>query len=70
MPYEFQYGVDDPDSGNFYNHQEKSDGREVRGQYSVLLPDGRLQIVKFVSTPETGYVAEVSYQKMEFPVES
>ncbi|KAL7634363.1 UNVERIFIED_CONTAM: hypothetical protein RMT77_014740 [Armadillidium vulgare] len=61
MPYEFAYGVDDSDSGNQFSHSETSDGQHVTGKYSVLLPDGRLQVVKFASDPVGGYRADVSY---------
>ncbi|KAL7634364.1 UNVERIFIED_CONTAM: hypothetical protein RMT77_014741 [Armadillidium vulgare] len=61
MPYEFSYGVDDPDSGNYYSHSETSDGQNMKGKYSVLLPDGRLQVVKFGYDPVRGYRANVSY---------
>lgn len=61
MPYNFEYGIEDSDSGNQYSHRVDSDGQYVTGQYSVLLPDGRTQIVKFTSNPFDGYVAEVIY---------
>ena len=32
----------------------------VTGQYSVVLPDGRIQTVKYSVAPDTGYV--VSYR--------
>jgi len=59
-PYRFGYAVQD-DEGNDFNHQEQSDGLEITGQYSVLLPDGRIQTVSYSVRPETGFVAEVSY---------
>merc|ERR1712203_821303 len=60
MPYRYGYAVQD-DIGNDFNQQEQSDGNQVTGQYSVLLPDGRIQTVTYSVRPETGFVAEVSY---------
>ncbi|XP_071534101.1 pro-resilin-like [Panulirus ornatus] len=62
MPYDFQWGVQDDDSGNAYSHVENSDGRTTQGEYRVLLPDGRTQVVKF-SDNGGGYNAEVTYEK-------
>ena len=62
MPYEFAWEVKDEYSGNDYSHQEKSDGLITNGQYSVLLPDGRTQIVTFVADHQNGYKAEVTYE--------
>merc|ERR1712088_596090 len=60
MPYRYGYAVQD-DIGNDFNQQEQSDGAQVTGQYSVLLPDGRIQTVTYSVRPETGFVAEVTY---------
>merc|ERR1719312_85253 len=59
--YNHGYAVQDSDTGNDFNVQENSDGNTISGQYSVLLPDGRVQTVKYSVTPSSGYVAEVSY---------
>ena len=62
-PYSFAYEVVDPAGGNAYGHRENSDGAGVvEGEYRVVLPDTRTQIVKYRVTPETGYVAEVTYE--------
>ncbi|KAF2349174.1 Insect cuticle protein [Trinorchestia longiramus] len=45
--YRFSYSVEDDHSGSSYSRYEKSDGVLTQGQYSVLLPDGRTQVVKF-----------------------
>ena len=55
MPYRYGYAVQD-DIGNDFNQQEQSDGAQVTGQYSVLLPDGRIQTVTYSVRPETGFV--------------
>jgi len=59
-PYRFGYAVKD-DEGNDYNQQEQSDGTKITGQYSVLLPDGRIQTVTYSVAPDTGFVADVTY---------
>nr|CAD7393201.1 unnamed protein product [Timema cristinae] len=61
-PYSFQYEVRDANSGNDYNQQESSDGNTVTGEYRVLLPDGRKQIVKYQANDATGYNADVQYE--------
>ena len=62
MPFEFSYVVQDDYSGNDYSHNEKSDGSVTNGQYSVLLPDGRTQVVTFKADHTNGYIAEVTYE--------
>lgn len=62
QPYNFQYQVRDGPSGNDFGHQESGDGSgNVRGEYNVLLPDGRKQVVKYTASDATGYVADVQY---------
>ena len=62
-PYNYAYEVVDPAGGNAYGHRESSNGAGVvEGEYRVVLPDTRTQIVKYRVTPETGYVAEVTYE--------
>ena len=62
-PYSFAYEVVDPVGGNAYGHRETSSGSGcVEGEYRVVLPDTRTQIVKYSVCPDTGYVAEVSYE--------
>ena len=44
-PYSYAYEVIDPAGGNAYGHRESSDGVVVEGEYRVVLPDTRTQIV-------------------------
>ena len=60
-PYSFSYGLVDV-RGNDFGASEESDGREVQGQYSVLLPDGRLQTVTYSVEGDSGFVADVTYE--------
>lgn len=62
MPFNFNYAVKDDYYGTDFGHQASSDGDQVRGEYRVLLPDGRLQIVKYIADWKDGYTAEVTYQ--------
>ncbi|KAK3886347.1 hypothetical protein Pcinc_009503 [Petrolisthes cinctipes] len=60
MPYDFTWGVDDSNSGNSFSHVENSDGQTTQGEYRVLLPDGRTQVVTFYDNGG-GFNAEVTY---------
>ena len=62
-PYTYQYGVSDAYSGSQFQQNESKDQKGVVvGSYSVALPDGRVQHVKYNADPYGGYVAEVSYE--------
>ncbi|KDR13345.1 Pro-resilin [Zootermopsis nevadensis] len=62
MPYDFNYAVKDDYYGTDYSHNAISDGDVVKGEYRVLLPDGRLQIVRYTADWKTGFHADVSYE--------
>ncbi|CAG0921857.1 unnamed protein product [Notodromas monacha] len=53
--YSFQWDVDDT-----FSHREGRDGVNTEGEYRVMLPDGRLQIVSY-DADENGYRAKVTY---------
>ena len=62
-PYHFQYAVDDPNYGPMMSQTEESNGNgQTQGYYSVNLPDGRTQHVKYIVDGYKGYNAEVSYE--------
>merc|ERR1712002_533582 len=62
-PYAFEYGVADDYSKAAFNAAETADGSgAVTGSYSVALPDGRTQHVKYTADHYNGYVADVSYE--------
>ncbi|XP_042884108.1 cuticle protein 8-like [Penaeus japonicus] len=61
--YDFQYGVKDDLSGNNYGHEEARNGYNTKGQYFVLLPDGRLQTVQYTVNGDEGFVASVGYSR-------
>ncbi|XP_042238067.1 extensin-like [Homarus americanus] len=62
MPFDFVYNVVDHYSGNDYAHNAISDGSVVNGEYRVVLPDGRTQLVTYTADDYNGYVAEVTYE--------
>ncbi|CAL4091479.1 unnamed protein product [Meganyctiphanes norvegica] len=61
MPYSFAYGVADGYSGVDFGQDEKSDGKSVKGSYTVQLPDGRKQTVTYNADHYGGYNANVEY---------
>ncbi|XP_066979042.1 cuticle protein 18.6-like [Macrobrachium rosenbergii] len=61
IPYNYAYGVKDDYAGTDFGHNEDSDGKSVKGSYTVQLPDGRKQTVNYVADHYNGYQAEVSY---------
>ena len=67
-PYSYEYGVQDAYHGTNFNAGERADGAgNVEGSYSVVLPDGRTQHVKYHADHHTGYVAEVTYEGVAAP---
>lgn len=48
-------------TGNDFSHQQNKDDRGViSGEYSILLPDGRKQNVRYVADDD-GFHADVSF---------
>ncbi|KAK3908081.1 Adult-specific cuticular protein ACP-20 [Frankliniella fusca] len=59
--YEFKYGVEDSHTGDYKDQKEERDGDVVKGEYSLLQPDGRKRIVHYTSSKHGGFNAIVSY---------
>ncbi|CAG0882759.1 unnamed protein product [Darwinula stevensoni] len=59
--YEFEYGVKDNSTGQVFSHKEGREGPDTQGEYRVLLPDGRYQIVEYTAD-KLGYRAKVSFE--------
>ena len=61
QPYSFGYDVQDKESYNNFEHNEKSDYNVVTGSYRVVLPDSRVQIVTY-KADANGYTSDVKYE--------
>lgn len=58
--YAYEYGVDDPHTGDQKHQYEERDGEVVKGQYSLVEPDGSVRTVDYHADWETGFHAIVS----------
>lgn len=52
--YEYSYVVVDEDTGDQKAQQESSDGSVVRGQYSLIQPDGYIREVQYTADDVSG----------------
>lgn len=59
--YEFHYEITDDQSGTQFGHQEQREGSKTQGEYKVLLPDGRKQIVQYEADGE-GFRPQIRYE--------
>ncbi|XP_062130220.1 uncharacterized protein LOC133841625 isoform X1 [Drosophila sulfurigaster albostrigata] len=60
--YAFGYRIRDFHTGNDFGHKQNRDSHGVtRGQYHILLPDGRIQNVIY-HADDTGFHADVSFE--------
>ena len=62
MPFDFEYAIKDDYKALDFGHNSNSDGKVVNGEYRVVLPDGRTQIVTYTADHYNGYQAEVKYE--------
>merc|ERR1739848_980905 len=61
-PFAYQYGVKDDYTGTTFDKAETQDNYgNVKGEYKVQLPDGRIQIVTYTADHENGFIADVKY---------
>lgn len=60
--YNFEYNVQDYQSGNDFGHMETRDGDRTTGRYYVLLPDGRKQVVTY-EADQNGYRPTITYEQ-------
>ncbi|XP_044268772.1 uncharacterized protein LOC123013956 [Tribolium madens] len=57
--YEFKYGVEDLHTGDKKTQHEVRDGDVVKGQYSLVEPDGSIRTVEYTADPHHGFKAVV-----------
>ncbi|XP_044268185.1 adult-specific cuticular protein ACP-20-like [Tribolium madens] len=58
--YEFKYGVGDPKTGDQKEQTEVRLDDVVKGQYSLVEPDGTIRVVKYTADDKNGFNAVVS----------
>lgn len=57
--YDFNYGVNDPHTGDIKEQTESRDGDAVHGSYMVVDPDGFKRIVEYTADDQHGFNAVV-----------
>ncbi|XP_071449997.1 pro-resilin-like [Hetaerina americana] len=62
--YKFEYKVKDEEAALDFGHQEEREGEEAKGEFRVLLPDGRTQVVTYTAD-ESGYHPEIKYEEAQ-----
>ncbi|KAH8391553.1 hypothetical protein KR200_010506, partial [Drosophila serrata] len=63
--YSFAYDVRDTLTGDDKRQEEKRDGDLVKGQYSLIEPDGTRRIVEYTADDASGFNAIVSKQRLD-----
>ena len=69
--YTFGYNVNNKEGyePQLFNHDENRDGYQTHGEYSVALPDGRIQRVVYRVDGDSGFIADVTYEGEARPYE-
>ncbi|OXU26064.1 hypothetical protein TSAR_001451 [Trichomalopsis sarcophagae] len=57
--YAYNYGVNDPHTGDVKSAYEERDGDVVKGSYSVNEPDGTIRVVEYTADDHNGFNAVV-----------
>ena len=62
-PFQFEYGVhDDKYHTEFSEHRSGDEAGNIKGEYTVALPDGRIQHVSYIADNYGGTTMEISYK--------
>lgn len=59
--YDYSYSVSDPHTGDHKTQHEARDGDVVKGEYSLLQPDGSFRKVTYTADDHNGWV-EISFK--------
>ncbi|KAJ8918349.1 hypothetical protein NQ315_008043 [Exocentrus adspersus] len=59
--YSFSYGVKDLHTGDIKHQWEKKEGDSIKGQYSVVEPDGSVRTVDYTADDKSGFNAVVKH---------
>ncbi|KAK3908043.1 Cuticle protein 8 [Frankliniella fusca] len=59
-PYSYKYGVHDAHTGDVKSASESSHGGVVKGEYSLVQPDGVTRTVHYTADKHNGFNAHVS----------
>merc|ERR1712128_73548 len=51
-----------PQPYNYQKAESQDEGGNVQGEYTIALPDGRIQHTKYTADPLNGYIADVTYE--------
>ena len=57
--YDFKYGVQDYHTGDIKSQHESRDGGVVKGEYSLVEPDGSIRTVTYTADDHNGFQATV-----------
>ncbi|CAH1169201.1 unnamed protein product, partial [Phyllotreta striolata] len=69
--YQFSYGVKDYHTGDVKHQWEKKDGDTVKGQYSLVEPDGSIRTVDYTADKHSGFNAVVKHTgTFKHPIQS
>lgn len=58
--YAYEYSVDDSYTGDKKSQKEERDGEVVKGEYSLVEPDGSVRTVTYYADWDNGFFANVS----------
>lgn len=61
--YKYAYSVNDKKTGDVKHQNEERDGDVVKGEYSLVEPDGNVRTVKYTADWKTGFHAQVINSK-------
>ncbi|XP_063992681.1 larval cuticle protein A2B-like [Diachasmimorpha longicaudata] len=57
--YTFDYGVNDPHTGDVKHQEEIREGDVIKGSYSLVEPDGTVRVVEYTADDHNGFNAVV-----------